>query len=138
MENEKLDPEVVKDFVGNCHGNFTRVKELYLQNPRLIFASHDWGSGDFENGIEAAGHTGHKEIADFLLEKGARVNFFTLCMLGKTDAVKAILKDFPQMVNTKGPHGFTPLHHAIQGGVASAEIKKILESLGAKEDKILL
>ena len=30
--------------------------------------------GDSENGIEAAGHTGQKEIAHFLLEKGARIN----------------------------------------------------------------
>lgn len=138
MDTEKIDPEMVKEFVGNCHGNLTRVKELYTQQPRLIFASHDWGGGDFENGIEAAGHTGQKEIAVFLLEKGARVNFFTLCMLGKTEAVRAILSAFPEIVNAKGPHGFTPLHHAIAGGNDALVIKELLETLHAKEDKLLL
>jgi hypothetical protein len=138
MDNEKLDPELVKEFVGNCHGNLPRVKELYEQQPRLIFASHDWAAGDFENGIEAAGHTGHKDIAAFLLEKGTRINFFTMCMLGHTDAVKSILQNFPAMAFAKGPHGFTPLHHAIQGGEAAADIRKMLEAAGAKEDKILL
>lgn len=138
MENEKLDPAIVQEFVGNCHGNLARVKELYQQFPRLIFASHDWGEGDFENGIEAAGHTGQKEIAAFLLEKGARINFFTLCMLGKTEAVSSIISQFPEMVHAKGPHGFTPLHHAIQGGENAVEIRKLLEGLGASEDKMLL
>jgi hypothetical protein len=138
MELEKIDPEMVKEFVGNCHGNLSKVQELYEKQPRLIFASHDWGAGDFENGIEAAGHMGNKEIADFLLSKGARINFFTMCMLGKTEAVKNILKDFPEMVNAKGPHGFTPMHHALVGGKASEDIKAILMAAGASEDKLLL
>ena len=138
MEIEKIDAELVKDFVANCHGNLSKVKELYEKQPRLLFASHDWGAGDFENGIEAAGHMGNKEIAEFLLNKGARINFFTMCMLGKTDAVRNILKDFPQMVDAKGPHGFSPLHHAIAGGESSVEIKAMLLAAGAHEDKLVL
>ena len=138
MENPKLDSELVKEFVTNCHGNFDKVKELYQKKPLLIFSSHDWSNGDFENGIEAAGHTGHKEIANFLLEKGARINFFTMCMLGKTDTVSGILKEFPYMFNAKGPHGLTPLHHATQGGTDATDIKKLLEDLGAKQLKITL
>ena len=137
-ENPKLDVELVKSFVASCHGNFVKVKELYEKEPLLIFSSHDWGNGDFENGIEAAGHTGHPDIVQFLLEKGARINFFTLCMLGDLETVSKLLKDFPFMVNAKGPHGLTPLHHAIQGGEKSAEIKKLLEKLGATETKIKL
>ncbi len=134
----KLDAELVKEFVGVCHGNFEKVKELYAREPKLIFSSHDWGNGDFENGIEAAGHTGGKEIAHFLLEKGARINFFTLCMLGDFQLVKKMLKDFPYLLNAKGPHGFTPLHHAIQGKEDAEKVKKYLQSLGAVETKIAL
>jgi Ankyrin repeat len=138
MNTNKLDAEMVQDFVGNCHGNLGRVQELYEKEPRLVFASHDWGGGDFESGIEAAGHTGQKEIAAFLLAKGARVNFFLLCMLGKVQMVKTMIQDFPELVNAKGPHGFTPLHHAIQGGEEAREVRALLESMGAKEDKLVL
>jgi len=137
-DNPKLDADLVKDFVTNCHGNFDKVKELYQKEPLLIFSSHDWGNGDFENGIEAAGHTGHKEIASFLLEKGARINFFTMCMLGKYEAVSQMLKEFPYLLNAKGPHGLTPLHHANQGKEDSLKIKELLESLGAKETQVKL
>ncbi len=135
---DALNQELVQEFVANCHGNFQNVKSLYEKEPKLIFASHDWGAGDFENGIEAAGHTGQKEIVQFLLEKGARINFFTLCMLGKTEMVKKVLDEFPYLVNAKGPHGFTPLHHANVGGIEAMEIKVLLESLGAKETQIKL
>ena len=134
----KLDAELVKQFVGVCHGDFEKVKELYAQEPKLIFSSHDWGNGDFENGIEAAGHTGGKEIAYFLLEKGARINFFTLCMLGHFKTIKRMLKDFPYLLNAKGPHGFTPLHHANQGKEGAEKVKKYLVSLGSSETKLVL
>ncbi|MBD0333247.1 MAG: ankyrin repeat domain-containing protein [Chitinophagaceae bacterium] len=91
-----------------------------------------------KNGIEAAGHMGNKEIASFLLSKGARLNFFTLCMLGDISSVKKVLQDHPFMLNAKGPHGFTPLHHANQGGEQSLELKKYLISLGATETQIKL
>lgn len=137
-EKPKLDTELVKEFVANCHKDLQKVKELYSKEPLLLFSSHDWGNGDFENGIEAAGHTGNREIANFLIEKGARINFFTLCMLGKTELVGAMLKEYPEMLNAKGPHGFTPLHHASKGGADSIKVKTLLESLGAKELKLAL
>ena len=37
----------------------------------LLHVSFDWGGGDYESGIEAAGHVGNKEIAAYLLGKGA-------------------------------------------------------------------
>lgn len=132
-QNPQLDPEMVQEFVSVSHGKFDRVKALCDKQPLLIYSSHDWGNGDFENGIEAAGHVGNKEIANYLLERGARINFFTLCMLGKFEIVSALLKEFPQMVNAAGPHGFTPLHHAIQGGDDAKKVKKLLESMGATE-----
>jgi ankyrin repeat protein len=138
IDTPKLDAELVRQFVAVCHGNFDKVKELYAKEPKLIFSSHDWGNGDFENGIEAAGHTGGKEIAHFLLDKGARINFFTLCMLGDFKTVKKMLKDFPYLLNAKGPHGFTPLHHANQGKEDAERVKKYLISLGATETKIPL
>ncbi|GAB3428571.1 hypothetical protein [Niabella aquatica] len=138
MEHPQLNPALVKDFVANCHGDLAKVKALYAQEPMLIYASHDWQNGDFENGIEAAGHVGNVEIARFLLSKGARINFFTLCMLGKYDIVKGMLDLYPDLVHAKGPHGFTPLHHATVGTDAANKIKDYLRDLGATEMQVKL
>lgn len=59
-------------------------------------------------------------------------------MMGKTEAVSKILQSFPDMLNAKGPHGFTPLHHAIKGGEEAVEVKELLVFLGAVETKINL
>lgn len=131
-----LSTDLVKDFVGVAHGNFARVKELLLQEPQLLHASYDWGGGDFESAIEAAGHMGNKEIANFLLDNGARYNIYLACMLGHLDTVKNVLTIKPGLVNSKGPHGFTMLHHAIKGGDEAKGVVDYLQLLGAKETKV--
>ncbi|MEO8473777.1 MAG: hypothetical protein ABI477_16370 [Chryseolinea sp.] len=78
-----LDPQIVLEFVKNSHGNFQKVKELLDEQPTILNASWDWGGGDFETGMNAAGHTGHGEIAEYLLSKGARMDIFAAVMLGK-------------------------------------------------------
>ena len=42
----------------------------------------------------------------------------------------------PQLLNSKGPHGFTLLHHAQKGGEDSTAVVDYLKQLGAKETKI--
>jgi hypothetical protein len=58
---------------------------------------------------------GNKDIANFLLSKGARMNIFCAAMLGRLDVVKAILSAFPELKTSKGPHGLQLLHHATKG-----------------------
>jgi hypothetical protein len=129
-----LSLDEVKEFVGASHGKLDRVKEMLQANPLLLHASYDWGGGDFESGIEAAGHVGNKEIAAYLLAKGARYNIYLACMLGQLDIVKSVLTANPGLLNSKGPHGFTMLHHAQKG--AAAPVEAYLKSLGAVETKI--
>jgi hypothetical protein len=131
-----LKLEIVKEFVGVCHGKFDQAKEMLENNHLLLHASNDWGGGDFESGIEAAGHVGNKEIASYLLGKGARYNIYLACMLGHLDTVKNVLTFNPGLLNSKGPHGFTMLHHAQKGGEESKQVADYLQSLGAKETKI--
>lgn len=131
-----LPVEVVKEFVSVSHGKFDRVKELLENEPQLLHVSHDWGGGDFESGIEAAGHMGNKEIAAYLIGKGARYNIYLACMLGHLDVVKSVLTFSPGLLDSKGPHGFTMLHHAIKGGDASLPVVEYLKSLGATETKV--
>src|SRR5690606_24094144 len=94
-----LEATLVQEFVGNAHGNFERVKELLTQEPALINATWDWGGGDFETALGAASHMGNKQIANYLLEHGARLDIFAAAMLGKLDVVKAALEAYPEMVN---------------------------------------
>jgi hypothetical protein len=138
-EQDKPAPlklETVKEFVGVSHGKFDRVKEMLENDHLLLHASYDWGGGDFESGIEACGHVGNKEIANYLLGKGARYNIYLACMLGHLEIVKQVLGHAPNLLNSKGPHGFTMLHHAQKGGDDAIGVVAYLESLGAKETKI--
>jgi hypothetical protein len=131
-----LKGELVKEFVSVCHGDFVRAKEMLENEPLLLHASWDWGGGDFESGIEAAGHVGNNEIATYLLSKGARYNVYLACMLGHVETVKQILTFNSSLLNSKGPHGFTMLHHAQKGGEASKDVVVYLKSLGATETRI--
>jgi hypothetical protein len=128
---DPLDKELVKEFVIKCHGDLNRTKEMLAQQPALLNASWDWGGGDFETGLEGAGHVGSREIAEFLLQKGARMNIFCAAMLGKIEIVRSVLTAFPELKTSKGPHGLQLLHHARKGGEQSKEVLDYLVSIGA-------
>ena len=137
----KADPlpaEKVKEFVSAGHNNLDKVKSLLLEFPTLLYATWDLGGGDFETGLEGAGHVGNKEIANYLIKLGARTNMFVLTMLGKTHIVKPYLEAFPEYLGARGPHGFTLLHHAQRGGDDSKELLEYLQSKGLKETKTAL
>jgi ankyrin repeat protein len=135
---EPYSPLVVKEFVGAGHNNLSKVKELLSEYPNLLYSRYDWGNGDFEEAIEGAGHVGNKEIANFLIEQGARPNIYVLTMLGETAIVKSMLEKYPSLLRAKGPHGYTLLHHAVRGGDASAELCDYLEKKGLKELRIMI
>ncbi len=135
-KEEQLDKKVVEEFVSVSHSKMDVVKSLLEEYPNLINAAHDWKYGDFETGLGAASHVGHKELARFLLEKGAQANIFTACLFGEIDIIKPMLLAFPNTLHAKGPHGFTLLHHAQKGGDEALEVKEYLESLGATKTKI--
>ncbi|MCJ7841970.1 ankyrin repeat domain-containing protein [Lederbergia sp. NSJ-179] len=130
--SNSLKPVLVKDFVSNAHGDFEKVKELLEQEPGLINASWDWGNGDWETGLGAAAHMGRRDIAVFLIERGARIDLFSAAMLGKLDIVKAILSDNPELVHSKGPHTIPLIVHAKAGGNEAKPVLDYLESLISK------
>ena len=126
----QLDAELVMEFVGVAHGNLERVKELEAETPALVNATWDWGGGDWESGLGSAAHTASKEIALFLLERGARMDVFCAAMLGKMEIVKAFVADDPSVVNLKGPHGIPLLQHAVIA--EQKEIEAFLKEKGAE------
>jgi hypothetical protein len=125
---EALRPEMVHEFVGCAHGDLQRVKELLEQEPMLVNASWDWGGGDWETGLGAASHMGRKDIALYLLEKGARMDIFAATMLGKVEIVQAMLKAFPAARALRGPHGISLMDHAKVGGEEAAAVVELLVS----------
>ena len=51
-------------------------------------------------------------------------------MLGETEIVKNMLMKYPQLLNGKGPHGFTLLHHASKGGDDARELLDFFKEKG--------
>ncbi len=138
QDDPKLDKKIVQEFVGAGHGEFEKVKELLEEYPTLLNAAHDWRFGDFETALGAASHVGYKELAQYLIDKGAQANIFTAALFGRIDIIKPMLDLFPNALNAKGPHGLTLLHHAQRGKEDAKEVEEYLVSLGAKETKIAL
>ncbi|MGO4921554.1 hypothetical protein [Maribacter spongiicola] len=106
IDPEPYKVELIKEFVLAGHFNLDKVKSMLIDYPNLIYSRYDWGNGDFEEAIEGAGHKGNKEVANYLIEKGARVNLFVLTMLGKTNLVKPILEAYPNLNILKGSSRF--------------------------------
>lgn len=107
--------------VNAAHFDLAKVKELVTNRPELACASWDWGFGDYESAIGACSHTGRRDIAEFLMNKGARPDIFTFAMLGMLASVKEIIETFPGIQSNRGPHGITLLKHA-QNRLASRDI----------------
>jgi hypothetical protein len=124
------DPELVKNMVGASHATFKRVQELVARNPAFVRAAIDWGFGDWESALGAASHVGNREIAEFLLERGAAPTIFSAAMLGQLEVVQAMVKAQPGVQKRLGPHGIPLLLHAKAGGERAVGVLQYLTELG--------
>jgi hypothetical protein len=122
--------DMVKEMVTVSHGKIDRVKELVEAHPSLSKAAWDWGYGDWEAAIDAASHTGNRQIAEYLLARGARPTMFSAAMMGQLDVVKGFIAANPGIQRCPGPHSISLLAHAKAGGAAAKEAYQYLESLG--------
>jgi hypothetical protein len=125
-----IAPELVHEFVGKAHGDLDRVTQLLAQEPALLNAAWDWGGGDWETALGAAAHMGRRDIALFLLERGARIDLFAAAMLGRLGIVRAILEDDPEARHRPGPHGIPLIAHVKAGGEDAAAVLSYLEGPG--------
>ncbi|MDI1249984.1 MAG: hypothetical protein PSV13_14065 [Lacunisphaera sp.] len=128
-----LAPDKVQAAVGQAHRSLENVMKLVEETPLLANACWDWGGGDFETPLQAAAHTGQHAIAEYLLRKGARLDVYAAAMLGQLDFIKAVLTLDPQAHAIPGPHGFTLLHCALQGGERAEPVHQWLLAQGVPD-----
>jgi hypothetical protein len=122
-----IEASRVKAFVAAAHADLDRVREMLVEQPKIVNATWDWGGGDFETGLGGASHMGRPDIAKYLLEHGARMDVFAAAMLGKLAVVRAAVEAYPEIVNVPGPHGIPLLRHAEAG--KAEEVVAYLRSL---------
>lgn len=90
----RIDPALVSSFVGDAHGDLDEFRALLEREP-------------------AASHMHNREIALFLLDRGARMDVFAAAMLAYVDLVRAMLEARPELRDAKGPHGIPLSAHAV-------------------------
>jgi len=134
-KNPQINRLLIQDFVIFAHTDLEMVKKLTEKEPALVLAIINWGAADWESGLGAASHMGRRDIVEYLLEKGARIDIFCAAMLGMTDVVKAFLTLQPKLIDAKGPHGFSLHFHAQVGGDDAEKTLDYLQSVKKLELK---
>ena len=103
-------------------GDATRIKSLLDNDARLLDAPVDNVSP-----VLMALYQGKRDIAQLLIERGARLTFAEACAMGERDRVEALLKSDPSLLNRRSPDGYPPLGLAIffgQPAIARLLIEK--------------
>jgi ankyrin repeat protein len=127
----QLGSELVKDWIVKAHQRKIDVmKGLLEREPALLQSAWDWGAGDFESAIQAAAHTGSRDMALFLIDRGVRFDLFAAAMLGQLAAFKAVVEACPATLQVAGAHGIPLLSHAIQGEAAARGVFDYLMARG--------
>ncbi len=128
-KKEQINRRLVQDFVIYAHSDLPMVKKLLEKEPMLINAMMDWGGGDWESALGGASHMGRRDIVEYLLEQGARIDIFCAAMLGQLDAVKAFLTLQPKLIDARGPHGFNLHFHGQLAGKDADAMVAYLQSV---------
>ena len=134
-KKQQINRLLVQDFIIFAHSDLDMVKKLLEKEPGLINAMMDWGGGDWETALGGASHMGQRDIVEFLLEKKARIDIFCAAMMGQLEAVKSFLTLQPNLIDTRGPHGFTLHFHAKAGGKSAEPVLDFLQSIKTVELK---
>lgn len=134
-KNPQINRAMVQDFVIYAHFDLDMVKKLLDREQGLINGTMDWGKGDWETGLGGASHMGRRDIVEFLLERGARIDIFCAAMMGQLEAVKSFLTLQPKLIEAKGPHGFSLHFHAQVGQKQAEPVLDYLQSIKKVELK---
>lgn len=108
----EVEAAVVEELVGNAHGNLARVRELLDAHPTALNIRAPWN----ETAVEAATQMGNVPILELLIDRGATVDFFTACVLGRLEQVNDELASDPGQAAARGVHDLPSLYFAAIGG----------------------
>lgn len=128
-KNPQISRLQLQDFIIFAHSDLERVKSMLDKEPGLINGMMDWGNGDWESALGGASHMGRRDIVEFLLERGARIDIFCAAMMGQMEAVKAFLTLQPKLIDSKGPHGFSLHFHGQLAGKNADKMVEYLQSV---------
>ena len=92
-----LDADRVRAFVVAGTATWKPCARRWRTSRGCVNACWDWGGGDWETALGGASHMGEREIALFLLERGARLDVFAAAMLGNVGVVRALLDARPEL-----------------------------------------
>jgi hypothetical protein len=115
---------------GPAHFNLSAVKELVDPDARRAFGRSSQG----ELAVEASGHTGYREGALYLLERGVPMSLCTALSVGELDRARAILVAYPNAIHERGPHDFAPMFYPAIGG-GNVEAAELLLEHGCQVDQ---
>jgi len=104
---------------------------MLAAQPDLLNAANEWQPGDTETAVQAAAHTGRREIAEYLLGQGAPLAPCTAAMLGRRQELEALLAADPDALHSRGAHGIPLLCHAAFSG--DVDLVADLYQRGARE-----
>lgn len=127
--NPQINRALLQDFIIYAHSDLDMTKKLLEKEPMLVNGFIDWGAGDWESALGGASHMGRRDIVEFLLERGARIDIFTATMMGQLEAVKAFLTLQPKLIDARGPHGFNLHFHAQLAGKDADKMVEYLQSV---------
>ena len=128
-KKQQINRVMVQDFVIYAHSDLEMVKKLLDREPGLLNGSIDWGGGDWETALGGASHMGRKDIVEYLLSRGARIDLFCATMMGLLEVVKSFLTLQPTLIDARGPHGFSLHFHAQVGGEPATATLDYLQSV---------
>ncbi|MEZ5977281.1 MAG: ankyrin repeat domain-containing protein [Planctomycetota bacterium] len=105
--------------VGNAHRDLDAVRSAVEREERFVHSV----ATTTEGAVEAAAHMGRRDIAEYLLERGAPCSLPTAASLALRDRVDALLAEDPLRVHEHGAHRYPLLWYAAigDGGVGLAE-----------------
>ena len=132
-DKPQVNRELASDFIIYAHSDLKMTQKLLDKEPALLNATMDWGKGDWETALGGASHMGRKDIAKFLISRGARVDIFAATMLGMLESVEEMLKFEPKLIDLRGPHGFDLHWHAQAGQEDAKPVLDFLQTIKKKE-----
>jgi ankyrin repeat protein len=107
-------------------GDLAQVKSFLEKDPKQINSTDTKG----RTALTCAASSGKKEIAEFLIEKGAVEDVFVAATLGHTNQLATLLQKDPKLANAKDSSGKAALHLAAMSGQRDA----VASLLAAKAD----